>query len=30
MLVMPDPATARMDPFMKEPTLVMICDIVTR
>ena len=27
MLVMPDPATARMDPFMKEPTLVMICDI---
>ena len=28
MLVMPDPTTARMDPFMKEPTLVMICDIV--
>ncbi len=28
MLVIPDPATARMDPFMKEPTLVMICDIV--
>ena len=27
MLVMPDPTTARMDPFMKEPTLVMICDI---
>ncbi|GIX46513.1 MAG: hypothetical protein KatS3mg131_0724 [Candidatus Tectimicrobiota bacterium] len=28
MLVIPDPNTARMDPFTKEPTLVMICDIV--
>ncbi|MEJ5358967.1 MAG: type I glutamate--ammonia ligase [Desulfobacterales bacterium] len=28
MLVIPDPATARMDPFTREPTLVMICDIV--
>jgi glutamine synthetase len=28
MLVVPDPITARMDPFMKDPTLVMICDIV--
>ncbi len=28
MLVIPDPATARMDPFTQEPTLVMICDIV--
>ena len=27
MLVIPDPATAKMDPFFKEPTLVMICDI---
>jgi glutamine synthetase len=28
MLIIPDPVTARIDPFMKEPTLVMICDIV--
>jgi glutamine synthetase len=28
MLVIPDPNTAVMDPFMKEPTVVMICDIV--
>ncbi len=28
MLIIPDPITARMDPFMKDPTLVMICDIV--
>jgi glutamine synthetase len=28
MLVVPDPKTACIDPFMKEPTLVMICDIV--
>ena len=28
MLVIPDPASARLDPFMKIPTLVMICDIV--
>jgi glutamine synthetase len=27
MLVIPDPATARMDPFTQAPTLVMICDI---
>ncbi|OGL45194.1 MAG: type I glutamate--ammonia ligase, partial [Candidatus Schekmanbacteria bacterium RBG_16_38_10] len=28
MLVIPDPATAVMDPFTQAPTLVMICDIV--
>src|SRR3990172_6408627 len=28
MLVIPDPATAVMDPFMKHPTLSLICDIV--
>jgi glutamine synthetase len=28
MLVMPDPATAKLDPFYKHPTMVMICDIV--
>src|ERR671923_926046 len=28
MLVIPDPASARIDPFLKDPTLVMICDIV--
>jgi glutamine synthetase len=28
MLIIPDPVTARIDPFMKEPTLVMVCDIV--
>jgi glutamine synthetase len=28
MLIIPDPATARMDPFCAEPTLSMICDIV--
>jgi len=27
MLVIPDPATAKIDPFFQEPTLVMICDI---
>ncbi|MBW2591687.1 MAG: type I glutamate--ammonia ligase [Deltaproteobacteria bacterium] len=27
MLVVPDPTTARMDPFFKEPTLVLIGDI---
>jgi glutamine synthetase len=27
MLVMPDPATAFVDPFTKEPTLVMVCNI---
>jgi len=28
MLVVPDAATAKMDPFFDEPTLVLICDIV--
>jgi glutamine synthetase len=28
MLMVPDPDTAKMDPFYKEPTLVMIADIV--
>ncbi len=28
MLVMPDPSTAVMDPFMKHPTMTMICDIL--
>jgi glutamine synthetase len=28
MLVVPDPATAVMDPFMQHPTLSLICDIV--
>lgn len=28
MLVMPDPATAFMDPFMKYPTISLICNIV--
>jgi len=28
MLLMPDPDTARMDPFPKEPTLSLICNIV--
>ncbi|HEY5657439.1 MAG TPA: type I glutamate--ammonia ligase [Myxococcota bacterium] len=28
MLMVPDPATAFMDPFLDHPTLVMICDIV--
>ena len=28
MLVMPDPTTAVMDPFMAEPTLSLICNIV--
>jgi glutamine synthetase len=27
MLVIPDPNTARIDPFFQEPTMVMICDI---
>ena len=27
MLIVPDPASAQIDPFMKVPTLVMICDI---
>ena len=28
MLVIPDPKTARMDPFCREPTLSLICDVV--
>ena len=28
MLVIPDPGTAKMDPFTQVPTLTMICDIV--
>lgn len=28
MLIIPDPKSARMDPFTKHPTLVLICDIV--
>src|ERR671931_1379895 len=28
MLVMPDPDTATIDPFMAEPTLSLICNIV--
>jgi glutamine synthetase len=27
MLVMPDPGTAVMDPFMKDPTLSLVCNI---
>jgi glutamine synthetase len=28
MLIIPDPASARIDPFLKDSTLVMICDVV--
>jgi glutamine synthetase len=28
MLMIPDPATAKMDPFLETPTVSMICDIV--
>ena len=28
MLMLPDPSTAQMDPFLEVPTLTMICDIV--
>jgi glutamine synthetase len=28
MLLMPDPASARMDPFLDEPTLVLSCDVI--
>lgn len=28
MLIVPDPTTAKMDPFMAVPTLTMICDVV--
>ncbi len=28
MLLMPDPATAKMDPFREEPTMIVTCDVV--
>ena len=28
MLLIPDPKTARMDPFREEPTLILTCDVV--
>ncbi len=28
MILMPDPATAMMDPFMDEPTMIIRCDII--
>ncbi|MDR2219297.1 MAG: type I glutamate--ammonia ligase [Methylobacillus sp.] len=28
MMLMPDPATANIDPFMDEPTLILTCDVV--
>src|SRR6266511_1214907 len=28
MLLMPDPGSARMDPFTDEPTLLITCDVV--
>jgi glutamine synthetase type I len=28
MILMPDPDTARMDPFMEEPTLILTCDVI--
>jgi glutamine synthetase len=28
MLIIPEPDSARIDPFLKDPTLVMICDVV--
>ena len=28
MILMPDPETARMDPFMEEPTLILTCDVI--
>ncbi len=28
MLIIPDPTTAKMDPYTKHPTLVLVCDIV--
>jgi glutamine synthetase type I len=28
MLLMPDPETARMDPFREEPTLILTCDVI--
>jgi len=28
MILMPDPNTANMDPFMEEPTLILSCDVI--
>ncbi|VAX13264.1 Glutamine synthetase type I [hydrothermal vent metagenome] len=28
MILMPDPATAVMDPFTDEPTLILVCDVI--
>src|SRR5688572_771048 len=28
MILMPDPATAVMDPFMEEPTMILRCDVI--
>ena len=28
MILMPDPATAVMDPFYDEPTLILVCDVL--
>ena len=28
MILMPDPETANMDPFMEEPTLILSCDVI--
>ena len=28
MILMPDPDTANMDPFMEEPTLILSCDVI--
>ena len=28
MLLMPDPDSARMDPFTDEPTLLLTCDVI--
>ncbi len=28
MLLMPDPATATMDPFFAAPTMVIVCDVL--
>ncbi len=28
MILMPDPSTAMMDPFMEEPTLIIRCDVI--
>ncbi len=28
MILMPDPATAVMDPFSEEPTMILVCDVI--